>query len=92
METLESKSEPSKNFNRKSQKLRKNLNLPPSGKKKKLCLFYFYRYSAVMEDRYEPMPRWGHISVAIGDKMYLWGGRIDDFSNESQKKVCEMLA
>ena len=41
-----------------------------------------------LEDaRYEPLPRWGHISVAIGNKIYMWGGRIEDFSDDSKKQV-----
>ena len=30
----------------------------------------------------EPSPRWGHFSVAVGDQLYVWGGRTKDFSNE----------
>ena len=37
--------------------------------------------------RYEPLPRWGHVSVVIGNKLYLWGGRIEDFSDEGKKEV-----
>ncbi len=51
-----------------------------------------YSSSLTMEggqEKYEPLPRWGHVSVAIGDKMYLWGGRIENFSEDSQKKVSE---
>ena len=36
---------------------------------------------------YEPLPRWGHVSVVIGNKLYLWGGRIEDFSEEGKKEV-----
>lgn len=39
------------------------------------------------QTRYEPLPRWGHVSVVIGNKLYLWGGRIEDFSEESKKEV-----
>ena len=39
------------------------------------------------EERYEPLPRWGHTSVIIGDKVYMWGGRIEDFSESSKKEV-----
>ena len=43
----------------------------------------------VMEEpeRYEPQPRWGHVSVTIGDKLYMWGGRIENFSGSSKKEV-----
>ena len=33
----------------------------------------------------EPSPRWGHFSAAVGDELYVWGGRTEDFSKE--KKV-----
>ena len=36
---------------------------------------------------YEPLPRWGHVSVVISNKLYLWGGRIEDFSDEGKKEV-----
>lgn len=39
------------------------------------------------QSRYEPLPRWGHVSAVIGNKLYLWGGRIEDFSEESKKEV-----
>ncbi len=39
------------------------------------------------QTRYEPLPRWGHVSVVIDNKLYLWGGRIEDFSEESKKEV-----
>jgi hypothetical protein len=39
------------------------------------------------QTRYEPLPRWGHVSVVIGNKLYLWGGRIEDFSEESKTEV-----
>lgn len=41
----------------------------------------------LQQTRYEPLPRWGHVSVVIGNKLYLWGGRIEDFSEESKKEV-----
>lgn len=30
----------------------------------------------------EPSPRWGHFSAAVGDQLYVWGGRTKDFSKE----------
>ncbi len=36
---------------------------------------------------YEPASRWGHTSVNIGDKVYMWGGRTDNFSESSRKDV-----
>lgn len=38
---------------------------------------------------YEPQPRWGHTSVTIGDRVFMWGGRIDDFSESAKKDVSE---
>ena len=55
---------------------------------------YLYLYADMDEgpehSRYEPLPRWGHVSVVIGSKLYLWGGRIEDFSDESKKEVSVM--
>ena len=39
------------------------------------------------EDKYEPLPRWGHTSVTIGDKVYMWGGRTEDFSEDGRAQV-----
>ena len=36
---------------------------------------------------YEPRPRWGHVSVTLGDKVYMWGGRTEDFTETQKKKV-----
>ena len=30
----------------------------------------------------EPSPRWAHFSAAVGDQLYVWGGRTKDFSKE----------
>ena len=54
-----------------------------------LALYSFTMPMESGQEKYEPLPRWGHVSVAIGDKMYLWGGRIENFSEDSQKKVSE---
>lgn len=40
-----------------------------------------------VDGRYEPVPRWGHTSVTIGDRVYMWGGRTDDFSESYRKQV-----
>ena len=42
---------------------------------------------ATGEGAYEPLPRWGHTSVTIGDRVYMWGGRTDDFSESMRKTV-----
>ncbi len=41
-----------------------------------------------IETKYEPLSRWGHTTATIGDRIYMWGGRIDDFSEESKREVC----
>ena len=30
----------------------------------------------------EPPPRWGHCSVVVGDQLFVWGGRTEDFLKE----------
>lgn len=47
--------------------------------------FLYFRMAEV--HGYEPAPRWGHTSVTIGDKVYMWGGRTEDFSENSKKQV-----
>ena len=37
--------------------------------------------------RYEPLPRWGHVTVSLDGKVFMWGGRTEDFSEAQQKKV-----
>ena len=37
---------------------------------------------------YEPLSRWGHVSVSLQGKVYMWGGRTEDFSESQQRKVC----
>ena len=37
--------------------------------------------------RKEPLPRWGHVTVSLGGKVFMWGGRTEDFSESQQKKV-----
>ena len=44
------------------------------------------------ENKYEPLPRWGHASVAIGDKVFMWGGRTEDFSDTSKQEVGSMYS
>lgn len=41
--------------------------------------------------RYEPDPRWGHASVAHGPKVYVWGGRLEDFSPSSRKTYATVV-
>ena len=40
---------------------------------------------------YQPDPRWGHTSVTIGDRVFMWGGRIDDFSDSAKKEVRNVM-
>ena len=39
----------------------------------------------------EPRPRWGHVCVSLQGKVYMWGGRTEDFSESQQRKVCVIL-
>ena len=40
---------------------------------------------------YEPLPRFGHNAVAIGEKLYVHGGRIQDWSESSKTKLVSVL-
>jgi len=40
-----------------------------------------------MSAPYEPQARWGHTSVTIGDRVFMWGGRIDSFTEGAKKEV-----
>jgi len=35
---------------------------------------------------YEPSSRWGHYAASVGEKWFLWGGRVPDFSASGKKK------
>ena len=36
---------------------------------------------------YEPSPRYGHHVVLLGERCFLWGGRVPDFSANGRKKL-----
>ena len=36
---------------------------------------------------YEPSPRYGHGAASVGGKCYLWGGRVQDFSESGIRKL-----
>ncbi len=38
---------------------------------------------------YQPQPRWGHASITVGSKVYMWGGRTEAFSEEEKEEVSE---
>ena len=40
---------------------------------------------------YEPLPRYGHYSVPINGKLHVWGGRTQDWSESSRKKLASAL-
>ena len=35
---------------------------------------------------YEPSPRFGHCATPVGGRLFLWGGRVPDFSASSGRK------
>ena len=35
---------------------------------------------------YEPSPRYGHGADAVEGRCYLWGGRVQDFSESGRRK------
>ena len=40
---------------------------------------------------YEPAPRVWHNAAPIGDRLYMWGGRTEDFSESGRKKLASMV-
>ena len=36
---------------------------------------------------YEPTPRYGHCATSIGGRCYLWGGRVQDFTESGRRKL-----
>ena len=39
----------------------------------------------------EPSPRFGHRAAQIGGRCYLWGGRVQDFSESRRKKLASTI-
>lgn len=40
---------------------------------------------------YEPLPRWGHAIVSVGDRVYMWGGRTEGFSVSTRKSLASCV-
>ena len=40
---------------------------------------------------YEPSPRFGHGTAAVGGRCYLWGGRVQDFTASGRKKLASTV-
>ena len=40
---------------------------------------------------YEPSPRFGHGVAPVGGRGYLWGGRVQDFSESGRKKLASTI-
>ena len=40
---------------------------------------------------YEPSPRFGHGAAAVGGRCYLWGGRVQDFSESGRRKLASTV-
>ena len=42
-------------------------------------------------DKYEPLPRFGHISCRVGSKVVVQGGRTKDFSEKSRQHLISVV-
>ena len=42
-------------------------------------------------DKYEPFPRYGHISCCVGSKVVVQGGRTNDFSEKSRQHLSSVV-
>ena len=42
-------------------------------------------------DKYEPLPRFGHISCRVGSKVVVQGGRTKDFSEKSRQHLSSVV-
>ena len=40
---------------------------------------------------YEPSPRFGHGAAPVGGRCYLWGGRVQDFSESGRRKLASTV-
>ena len=40
---------------------------------------------------YEPCPRWSHYIISIGGKVYLWGGRLENFTAQRRKQLSAVI-
>ena len=40
---------------------------------------------------YQPSPRFGHGTAAVGGRCYLWGGRVQDFSESGRRKLASTI-
>ena len=40
---------------------------------------------------YEPTPRFSHGAAAVGGRCYLWGGRVQDFSESGRRKLASTV-
>ena len=40
---------------------------------------------------YEPSPRFGHRAAPVGGRCYLWGGRVQDFSESGRRKLASTI-
>ena len=41
--------------------------------------------------RNEPLPRWGHVAVVYNGKVYIWGGRTIDASEDEHSKLISVV-
>ena len=40
---------------------------------------------------YEPSPRYAHLAAPVGEKCYLWGGHVQDFSESGRMKLASTV-
>ena len=40
---------------------------------------------------YEPFPKFGHGATLVGGRCYLWGGRVQDFSESGRRKLTSTI-
>ena len=49
------------------------------------------KLSTPSPDKYEPLPRYGHISCRVGSKVVVQGGRIKDFSEKTRQHLSSVV-
>ena len=52
---------------------------------------YIIAMAANLVKYYQPAPRAWHHAAPIGDRLYLWGGRTEDFSASSRRKLASVV-
>ena len=59
-----------------------------------ISVSFSYCYLLLSID-YQPVKRWGHSTVQVGDYLYMWGGDQPDLpevhNNEKKKSMCSVM-